>query len=247
MFDDPRLVQFLIIVFAGTLTRATFGFGDALVSMPFLVLLFGWEIAAPLIALKSVVIAVIILSRDWKEVDFQSARWLILTAFVGIGFGLTIFRQLDKNWVLGLLGGMIVCTSAYALWQPKLVRLNNDRFAPAVGFIAGLLSGAYNTPGPPLVIYGAMRHWPAQKFRATMQAFFLPTSLLVVIGHGWAGRLTSELWEMFLLTLVVLPFALVLGRRINTRFRTESFAGILHGLLLGIGGLLIYRAITLSA
>jgi hypothetical protein len=30
--------------------------------------------------------------------------------------------------------------------------------------------------GPPLVIYGALRRWTPERFRATLQGYFLPAS-----------------------------------------------------------------------
>ena len=40
------------------------------------------------------------------------------------------------------------------------------------GFFAGILGGAYNTNGPPVVIYGSLRKWSPATFRATLQGYF---------------------------------------------------------------------------
>ena len=40
--------------------------------------------------------------------------------------------------------------------------------------------------GPPLVIYGALRRWSPQHFRATLQGYFLPASLAGL--GGYSGR-----------------------------------------------------------
>ena len=41
--------------------------------------------------------------------------------------------------------------------------------------------------GPPLAIYGAMRRWSAQHFRATLQGYFLPASIIGMAGYWLAG------------------------------------------------------------
>ena len=62
----------------------------------------------------------------------------------------------------------------------------------ACGFCAGVLGGAYGMNGPPLVIYGAMRRWSAQHFRATLQGYFLPASIIGMGGYWLAGTLGSR-------------------------------------------------------
>ena len=55
------------------------------------------------------------------------------------------------------------------------------------GFGAGVLGGAYGMNGPPLVAYGALRHWSPKRFRATLQGYFLPASLVGIAGSGPPG------------------------------------------------------------
>eukprot|EP00913_Durusdinium_trenchii_P028487 g26715.t1 len=230
------------VIFVAFLTRATFGFGDALVGMPFLIMLAGKDTATPLLALISLTIAAIVLFQDYRSVRFRQAGMLVLASMIGIVIGLTLFNHLDEHVVLGALGAVLILFSAYSLLKPELPRLETDRAVPLVGVVAGILHGAYNAPGPPLVVYGAMRRWPPEQFRATLQAYFLPTSLAVVIGHGVGRRLTPEVWTLFLYTLLVIPVCAVAGRRINARFRTESFAAYLHIALIVIGVSLVVNA-----
>ena len=44
--------------------------------------------------------------------------------------------------------------------------------------------------GPPLVVYGSLRSWTAQHFRAALQAYFRPASVLGMIGYLSAGLWT---------------------------------------------------------
>ena len=246
MVLEPQFLLVLAIVFVAALTRATFGFADALVAMPLLLLLLGKETAAPLVALMSVTIAAVVLIQDWRNVHLRDAGVLVVFAFVGIVLGFKLLRDADGRVTLGLLGIVLMVYSSSALWRPQLLRLKTDRLAPAFGVIIGFLHGAYNTPGPPLVMYGAMRQWSAQRFRATMQAYSLPTGLTVIAGHGIEGRLTTGLFWYYLPMLPLIVLCVILGRRINARFRTESFTRYLHVFLIILGATLITRAATSS-
>jgi len=83
----------LLIIFSSTFIRSAFGFGNALIVMPLLVLILGTKIAAPLVALVGIVIALVMLLRDWRELDFQTAVYLILSTLVGIPLGLFFLKS----------------------------------------------------------------------------------------------------------------------------------------------------------
>jgi len=239
------MVWVLGVVCVAMLVRGTLGFGDALVGMPLLLLVAGLEIdvAAPLVALLSVMLAGIVLWQDWRRVRFRDAGMLIASALLGIIAGLLILDRVDSRYVTGLLGVVLMTYSGYSFWRAPRWRLKSERAAPLFGIIAGVLSGAYNTAGPPLVVYGALRRWSAEQFRATLQAFFLPTGLAVVAGHAVMGRLTEEVFIYFAAGIPIVLVCVAVGRRINARFRTESFARFLHGFLVLMGALLLSKAV----
>ena len=72
-----------------------------------------------------------------------------------------------------------------------------------VGFIAGSFGSAYNTNGPFIVIYGTIHKWSPEKFRATLQGYFLPTGLLIVISHGFGCLWNHQVFKLYLMTLPV--------------------------------------------
>ena len=70
-----------VIIFFGGMIYATFGFGDALFGMPFLSLLIGIKTATPLMTLNGLTLATIMFIRHYKEIDWKSAKRLIITSF----------------------------------------------------------------------------------------------------------------------------------------------------------------------
>ena len=77
--------------------------------------------------------------------------------------------------------------------------------------------------GPPLVVYGSLRRWSPQHFRATLQAYFLPASMMGMIGYWRAGLWTSTVTHEFLLSVPVMLPAVFLGRAISHRFSGTAF------------------------
>ena len=97
--------------------------------------------------------------------------------------------------------------------------------------------------GPPLVVYGAMRRWSPQHLRATLQAYFLPASIVGMAGHWFTGVWVPAVTHYFLIPLFVAAPAIFLGRLLNRRLRSQSFLNFIHGGLICLGLVLLIQAI----
>lgn len=235
----------LIIFFAASVIRSTFGFGEALIAVPLLAFFIPLELAAPLAVLVSITIATVIVMQDWRKIHLLSVGWLVLATVFGIPLGLLLLTSSHHRAVKAALGAVIVAFSIYALIGRAPLELKRDHrgWLLASGFIAGVLGGAYGMNGPPLAIYGTMRRWSAQHFRATLQAYFLPASLIGMAGYYAAGLWTHAVTHYYVLSLPVTLAGTFLGRAINRRLRGEVFAKYIYIGLAAIGALLVLQAL----
>jgi len=96
--------------------------------------------------------------------------------------------------------------------------------------------------GPPLVIYGAMRRWSAPHFRATLQGYFLPASLIGMIGYLLAGLWVPAVTHYYLISLPLALVAVFLGRALNHRLQGDAFLKYIYVALAAIGLLLVMQA-----
>jgi uncharacterized membrane protein YfcA len=236
----------LVIVFVATLIRSAFGFGEALVAVPLLAFSIPLGVAAPLAVLVSITVAGIVVVQDWKKIHLQSTGWLVFSSLFGIPLGLLLLTSSHQSMVKGALAVIIMMFSAYSLIGRTPLELQRDSRAwlMVCGFCAGLLGGAYGMNGPPLVVYGAMRRWTAQQFRATLQGYFLPASIIGMAGYWVAGLWTHAVTHYYLLSLPITVSGVFVGRWINHRLHGEVFFKYLYVGLAGIGALLLVQAIT---
>lgn len=235
-------LEIIAILFLGTLVRSSFGFGEALVAVPLLALVMPVEQAAPVAVLVSITIALIILLQDWRKVHFHSARRLIISTFFGIPVGLWLLRTLPENIVKAILAVIIIAFSTQALLNKQRHKLNDDKLAWLFGFNAGVLGGAYGMNGPPLAIYGSMRRWLPEDFRATLQAYFLPAGIAGMAGYWVAGLWTSTVNHFYLVSLPAVVLAVIAGRTINTRLHPQRFNSYVYIGLLLIGLVLLAQS-----
>jgi len=233
----------LTVIFVTSLLRFTLGFGSALVAMPLLAMVMDVRVAVPLVAFIATVIITILLIKDWSNIQWKSIRWFLLSSIGGLPLGIIFIKGSHESIVKICLGVMLILYSSYCLARPKLLRLKTERFSFLFGFLAGVLGGAYNTNGPPIVVYGMLRQWPAEKFRATLQGFFFPASLFIIASHAVSGLWTREVFRLVLISLPAILPALLLARWLD-RFivNKHAFDRYVHVFLVIVGGLLMVWA-----
>ena len=233
----------LPIVFVATLTRSTFGFGDAMVGMPLLVMVIGLNTATPLVGLMGITASSTILIRHWRDVHFRSVWPLMVYTLIGIPIGILLLKGVYEDVMKTVLAMVIIIFSLYKLFKPKLFTLANDKLACIFGLAAGILGGAYNTNGPPVVIYGTLRRWNPEKFRATLQGYFFPTGSMIAIGHCIGGLWTKPVLVNYAISLPVILVAIFLGGRINRRIPKARFDNYIYIFLVILGACLLISTV----
>jgi uncharacterized protein len=236
----------LAIVFLATLIRSAFGFGEALIAVPLLAFCMPLTVAAPLAVLLSVTVAAVVVAQDWRHIHLRSAAGLVVATVFGIPIGLLVLTNSHQEMVKAGLGILIALFAGYSLIARDGLRLEHEHRPLLLlsGFVAGIMGGAYGMNGPPLVVYGSLRRWSPQQFRATLQAYFLPASLLGMAGYWSAGLWTRTVTHEFLLSIPVMLPAVLLGRVINRHFSGAAFLKYVYGGLVLIGAVLFVEAIT---
>jgi hypothetical protein len=238
---DATTLYLLLIVFLATFVRSTFGFGEGLVALPLLALIIPIKIAAPVVVLLSITIAAVVVVQDWNKIYLSSASWLLAPTFVGIPLGVALLASRHQNFVKAALAVIIILFSGYFLFGKKLPELHSESriWMLGCGFIAGVLGGAYGLNGPPLVVYGSMRRWSPQHFRATLQGYFLPASILGMMGYWFAGLWVPAVTRYYLISLCVALPTIFLGRLVNRQLSGGAFLKIVYGGLVCVGMILL--------
>lgn len=228
------LLLFFIILFA-SFTQSLAGFGSALIAMPLLANLLGLQIAAPLVAMVVLVLEVVLLIRYRQALNMRVVWKLIVSSLVGIPLGILFFSRIEESIMLSILGFVIIAYALYALINFRLPELQHPIWAFVFGFFAGLLGGAYNTAGPPVIIFGNSRRWEPAEFKANLQGFFLATSLWILASHAIRGNITADIWTLFLPSILAIALGVWAGLMLDQRIDSRPFGRIVLWLLLLLG------------
>lgn len=206
-----------------------------LVTMAVLPSLLGLRLATPLVALSGIVLEAIMLFRYRESLQVKSIWRLLVASLIAIPFGVYILRQLDERSALFMLGFIITGYAIYALSGFHLPELSHPAWAWIIGLSSGMLGGAYNTAGPPVVIYGNCRRWSPQEFKSNLSGFFIVNSLMVVSTHWLSDNYTQSVLTFFWWTLPALIIGFLTGQMLDRRLNPEIFRRIVLVLLIVLG------------
>src|SRR5579872_2714337 len=155
------VVMVVAVVFAGAIMRATFGFGEAVVSMPLLALLpVSLHTSISLIGLVGLTVAAMTITSGWRHIDRSILIWLTIATLAGIPVGLLLVTLAPAVVVTKTLGAFLIVYGIYSLVHDAITQtaapdwLSRRGWVLPFGFAAGMLGSAYNITGVPVVVYG---------------------------------------------------------------------------------------------
>ncbi|MGE0482655.1 MAG: sulfite exporter TauE/SafE family protein [Gammaproteobacteria bacterium] len=227
------------VLLVASTVHAAAGVGTAMVAMPPLVLALGLQRAVPLVGVAALFTVLGVLARDWRAIDLRASAKLLVGSVVGIPCGVLLIRSLPGDLLARILGVLLVAYGAFQLWHPRLPRELPGFVVYPFGFVAGVLGGAFNTNGPPVILYGLVARWSPQRFRATLSGYFLPTAIAICASHALGGLWTSDTVIEFACALPALAIGNLCGTWVALHIDRARFNRLLHAVVLLAGALLI--------
>jgi uncharacterized protein len=244
-YTAGQLAWAAVSLFFAFMCRGLSGFGAGLIATPLLALVLPMHVIVPLNSLLVAVLFVFLSIRDRREVVWSELKLLIVPTIAGVAAGLLLFKSLNNQVLLMLLGGFLIVYAAYTLvvhvfGLPKLTcsRLWSFPSAMSGAFIDTLFGGGGGTL---VVIYLHARGLDKLRFRATVATLWLMEMVARLGGYSAAGFYRRD---VLLLAVIMLPFIVAgtwFGERLGNRIRQETFSNVLAVMLLLAGITLVMR------
>lgn len=235
-----------LVVFAAAFTHTVAGFGFGLVSMGLLPLLVPVQFAVPLVAVYAWMVNGVVMVQMFRHIDGKRLVPFLVGALVGAPLGIAFLRGVDPRWVQLTLGVILVVYCTWSLMGAKLPAGGVARlWAWPAALLGGVLGGAFNTGGPPAVVYLTLTDWPKDVIKATLQVFFFVTTCLQLGLFFYHGMLTDEMLVLNAALFPVLLLGVFVGTKVYDRVDQALFRKLLLMLLTVVG--IVFLAKSLSA
>lgn len=196
--------------------------------------------AVPVVSGLAFVACAIVLLRWWRHLEWREAAPVLVGEAIGSPLGVLGLVSLDPRWVKAALGALLLLYGVRALVTGGGAGpLGRARIGPGWGILAGLVGGvlgsAFNTGGPPLIVYATARGWSPGTFRANLQLFFLFNTAIQLAMLRAHGLFTLEVLRVEAVALPALVLGLWLGTRFGRRLDPHRFRRLVFGLLVAFG------------
>jgi uncharacterized membrane protein YfcA len=166
------LAFLLVSALVAGLARGFSGFGGALIFVPLASTVVGPQMAAPLLLLIDGVGALGLVPRAWRGADKRDVATMAAGAMLGVPLGTWLLTHSDPvalRWGIALLtlSLLVLLVSGWRYRGRPAVPLT-----VGVGSIAGVLGGAAQVGGPPVVAYWLGGAIPATTVRFNIVLYF---------------------------------------------------------------------------
>jgi len=235
-----QILPLILIVFFAAFTQSVAGFGAALVAMSLLTLLLPITFVTPLVALMGTFITISIFLRLRRHFDIKKVLPLAAGALPGIPVGIYFLTNFPEDTVRKILAIVLLLYSLYSLLQVTHNTILRKEWGYFFGFLSGCLGGAFNTNGPPAIVYTSMQPWSKNDITITLQSFFLLSGIMLITMHGLHGLITVDVLHYFVLTIPVLILGVVAGSFVYDRINQDLFKKIVFILLIVLAVVLFF-------
>ena len=248
MLEDlsfPHMAWIAAAVFGAYVVRGMSGFGAGLVAAPLLALVLPVHVVVPMSGLLVFVLFVFLTMRDHAHVIWRELKVLAPPTIAGVVAGLLLFRTLDNQLLLVMLGGFLVLYASYmlavhAFGLPQFQL--SERWAIPLGFTGAFFDTLFGGGGGTLVvIYMHARGVGRMEFRATIAMLWFFEMIARIGGYALAGFYTREVLVLVAALLPVMWAGTWVGERLGNRVSQAAFSRILAVMLMLSGVSLLLK------
>jgi hypothetical protein len=231
----------IILVFFTFYLASLAGFGSSALSVAFLAFLFDVKVVVPVLVLLSFVFNLVLIKENYDKVDKKIIIPLLAGNFFGNVVGVFFLKEVEADFLVRLLGLIIIVFSLDLFFRKKKSANLNHR--KSLGSIAGFFSGIteimFSISSPPIIFYLSSFIHQKEILRSTIVGFFFFASGFSVVALLFGGLLDLEVAS---LTAALIPSAVLgtyFGNKKSLNFSESDYKKIIGSVLL-FSGLILF-------
>jgi uncharacterized protein len=233
---DRKLVLAIAIPLLSGAVRGFSGFGSALIYVPLMSAVYGPRIAAATFLAIDLVTGAVFALRVGRDCNWREVLPLAAAAAVAAPFGTLILLFTDPTvlrWMISALVLLVVVVLASG-WRYHGVPILPITLA--VGFLAGLLGGAVQISGPPVIVYWLGGSSDVRVMRANFVVYFALTAVVLTIAYLSRGLINAEVLALAAILGPLHILAIAAGAPLFHRASGQTYRRVAY-VIMAIAGL----------
>ena len=245
---ETVLTDFLTIVFIGTIfsvaavLHGLCGFGFSMLSVGLLSLLIGPKTAIPLDIVAASANCFYLAWLLRKEIILRETLLIIIISILFVPLGTFYLSKFNSTIIIRSLGTIILLVSLISVLKKEHSKIFSSKYFKYIaGALSGLLGGAFNIPGPPLVLYSYNSHWPLRNAMANLQLIFSVMTIVIVLSFSSADLFNLKIVTMGAAYIPLVAIFTFIGLRISKRLELKHLSIVINVFLLCLGATLLIK------
>jgi len=215
-----------LIVLAAGFVQSLTGFGFAIVSVPFLVILLDPKVAVQVSLILGFVLSAALLPMSFRRGGASLQYPLMLGGLVGISLGSLLLGSVD-SLTLRMLMGLAGVVLGILILRGLALRVRRKSLASAlVGVISGALNSTTSYGGIPVALYLTTQGSDKTNLRTNMLTYLLLANLVTLLVMVTSGLLSSSTIVLSLKLVPALLAGIGLGAWAFPRVNPGKFSRI---------------------
>ena len=229
-------ITILLVVCLASVVQGVAGFGFGIVTISMIPLVLGFRDSISLMTLLMVAVSIMMFFRTRREFNWKDCKNIIPGLVLGVPIGVYIVVVVDEALILKIFGVInIIIGLHYLLYNRRKGKAIPEVFAFPVGLSGGLLAGAFNMGGPPLIAYLYSRPWDLDRIKSVMSTAFLATTFLRLPFVGLTAERVDLVLLLFLAALVPIWIFMNFGFSLARKFTAQGLRNAVYTYLTLIG------------
>ncbi|CAM1345392.1 sulfite exporter TauE/SafE family protein [Tenacibaculum amylolyticum] len=238
------LSVFLILVigvFLGFFIQTIIGFAGALVALPILLLTMSLQDAISYLALFYLYSSIILISKEWKNINKTIIIRLIIATVFGVSLGIWVLQYGKPLILKKILGIFILLYVLYTTFMKDKLTAN-PKLEFVFGLAGGFFSGLFSTGGPLYVMVVRNSVVDMKVFRATMFGVLGLITLTRVPILYVQGILKFTHFYYSVLLIPAFLLSIYFGKKMYSRLNENTLKRIVLSLLFISGVMLTIKS-----
>ena len=232
---SPQVVAAgIVIAFLASVCQSVTGFGFALVMVPLIAVVWAVKPGIAATVLLSLFGNMMLLREVRGHVSVPRVGGLLTGFAIGLVPGVLIFEKVDED-ALRIGVGAVVLIATIAIYRSPEIDPGHDGFGLRVvtGAISGAIGSSTSLAGPPVVLYLVGRVREIDAFRATVLAYFVPSSVIIIASYAIVGQVTKDVLIMVAAAVPAVLIGNPVGGWLRGHLDAERFRVVVLAVLVG--------------
>ncbi len=232
-----QLALLALITFFAAMTQSITGFGFALLTLPFFVLILDIHSAVQLTLISTLIITLLLIPFVYQDAPKQNCQHLILGSIVGFPLGFVFLNYATSTSIQLFVGIAILAalgapylskrTSRFDSGSAKNSALNTGLY----GFVSGMMTTSIAMPGPALALYAQNRAMGKQQTRAMIFMVFMFSYSAAIVLQWFSNGIFERTQSALVYVLIPAIIGTFFGNKISARIPDKLFRKLISVIL----------------